>query len=59
MIRNVKIFIFNYIIKIDEYDKVGSNASMVVEPAIVKFAGFEILKLNVMKVKVINKSPHP
>ena len=32
---------------------------MVVEPAIVKFAGFEILKLNVMKVKVINKSPNP
>lgn len=32
---------------------------MVVEPAIVKFVGFEVLKLNVIKVKVINKSPNP
>jgi hypothetical protein len=42
--------------KIDTYELIGSNGSIQIEPKIVKFPGFEIGKLNITKVKVINAS---
>ncbi|CAD8145233.1 unnamed protein product [Paramecium pentaurelia] len=42
-----------------EYDKVGTNQNVIVEPAVVKFCGFEIGKLNEIKVRVINKNKQP
>lgn len=44
---------------LDEYDKVGSNLNVIAEPAMAKFSGFEINKLNVLKIRIINKTTHP
>lgn len=48
--------IINYL---DDYDKVGSNLNVIAEPSIVKFSGFEVGKLNVLRVRIINKNSLP
>jgi hypothetical protein len=38
---------------------VGGNNFIEVQPAMAKFAGFEINKINIIKLKIINKSSLP
>lgn len=38
------------------YDRVGTNEYVIVEPKVVMFEGFETMKLNLKKLKIINNS---
>lgn len=43
----------------DKFENIGSNGYIDIEPKTAKFAGFEVGKLNTMKVKVINAATRP
>ena len=49
----------NYLGMSNKFDAVGSNGLFGASPSIVKFAGFELRKTHVLKVKLINNSPAP
>lgn len=40
----------------DKFENIGTNGFIEIEPKVLKFAGFEVGKLNILKVKVINAS---
>ncbi len=43
----------------NKFDAVGTNGLFGASPSMVKFAGFELRKTHVLKVKIINNSPAP
>ena len=49
----------NYLGMNNRFDAVGSNGLFGASPSIVKFAGFELRKTHMLKVKLINNSPAP
>lgn len=49
----------NYLSMHNKFDAVGSNGLFGASPSMVKFAGFELRKTHVLKVKIINNSPAP
>ena len=49
----------NYLGINNNFDAVGSNGLFGASPSIVKFAGFELRKTHILKVKLINNSPAP
>lgn len=49
----------NYLGMHNRFDAVGSNGLFGASPSMVKFAGYELRKTHVLKVKLINNSPAP
>jgi hypothetical protein len=49
----------NYLSLSNKFDAVGSNGLFGACPSIVKFAGYELRKTHMLKVKLINNSPAP
>jgi hypothetical protein len=49
----------NYLSFNNKFDAVGSNGLFGANPAMVKFAGYELNKTHTLKVKLINNSPAP
>jgi hypothetical protein len=49
----------NYLSMNYKFDAVGTNGLFGASPSMVKFAGFELRKTHVLKVKLINNSPAP
>ena len=49
-------FLYSIITYKDKYDSIGTNGFVTVEPSVVTFKGFEISKLNILKVRVKNTS---
>lgn len=43
--------------ELDVFETVGGNSFFEIDPPIVKFAGYELNKVNKLVVRVINKSP--
>ena len=41
----------------DEFIEVGGNSFILIDPPTAKFQGFEINKINILKIKISNKSP--
>ena len=40
----------------DSYDLIGTNGYIEIDPAVVKFSGYEVGKVNITKVRIINCS---
>ncbi len=47
------------LLKGNDYDKVGGNGVFTIDPPVVKFSGFEILKTHTLWVRLVNVSNHP
>ena len=59
MLANTKTEKNNYLGMHNKFDAVGTNGLFGASPSMVKFAGFELRKTHVLKVKLINNSPAP
>jgi hypothetical protein len=49
-------YLYTYNLILVSYDLIGTNGYIEIDPAVVKFSGYEVGKVNITKVRIINCS---
>ena len=47
------------VLKLADYSKISPGKFLAIEPNLIKFSGFEVGKMNILKVRIINTSQKP